>query len=223
MVASRSSSRSPPRRPAGRGPTGDVLERERLHHADDLDWPIADEDDLWFAHFADSQPFRGDRAEHRHGVVVGFGVERAAVGHRPAERSSRPGSAPARHAPVSVSGMRSCGRRPMNSATVVRLRRSAGVRHRDAVSGRVESPTPKPSPGVTVKRLVPSASSWSNRSDFDDSDKPSTPTNDAMPIEIPRTESAARTLRARSPPTATRTTSEARSKLRSVAPADWST
>ena len=69
-----------------------------------------------------------------------------------------------------------------------------------------------------VNRLVPSAEIWSSRADFDDSDKPKTPTSEAMPMAMPNAERTERSLRAASERSPTRTASSSRSRLDATGP-----
>ena len=72
-----------------------------------------------------------------------------------------------------------------------------------AVSGSAAGEPSNVCPAVTVTRL-PSAPSWASRLARDEAEMPSTATAAAIPIAMPRPDSAVRSLRARSPSRAPR-------------------
>ena len=96
------------------------------------------------------------------------------------------------------------------AATTVAMRRIAP----GAESGSLTSAPRNDSPGVTVSRSVPSASSAASSSRPPDADTPTTATMAATPIATPPAVSALRNRRLRTLPTATATASHARSRLR---------
>ncbi len=77
-----------------------------------------------------------------------------------------------------------------------------------AVSGSGAGEPSKACPALTVSRF-PSAPSWASRFALDEAEMPRTATAAAIPIAMPRQESAVRSLRARSPRQPPRTRSAA--------------
>src|SRR5260370_30237675 len=87
-----------------------------------------------------------------------------------------------------------------------------------AVSGSAAGEPSKVCPAVTVTRL-PSAPSCASRLARDEAEMPSTATAAAIPIAMPRPDSAVRSLRARSPSRAPRASDVYPARLMAVSPA----
>ena len=145
----------------------------------------------------DAEPAGGRRSQDDGEVAARRGVEEDAVGERGADRRRQRRSAARVVSPfVSVLGMsseRKTGRRP---APVAETASTGPIRPTIAHAVGSGASSPKiDCPGETVSRFVPSRSSDDRRSALLDSEIARTATIAAMPIAIPRPDSAARSAR----------------------------
>ena len=179
---------------------------DRVHHADHLE-PLAAEPDP-LARLGDAESLRRHGAEHDRRVPLRRRVEEPPGGHRSAERGEQVGVGGlhrdalrelARHAVGPQHGGVDVGgrRHDLDRADLLDHRRRRG---REVGASCHANPVLD----CTTSRLVPRRSSSESRSARDESEMPSTATIAAMPMAMPRPESAARSRRVRRPMLPTR-------------------